>query len=280
MNHVLSTHLFVNQRLTTHWLEKIVNAGIPAIEIFCARQHINYRDQGQIADLAAWFRDSPLKVHSMHAPMYTDDVWGRSGPQAHVNITEPIKHKRIAQVDEIKRTLETAETIPFSYLIQHLGEGGDEFDERRSDAAFTSLEELIIFAHQRGVQILLENIPNGYSSAERLTLFLRQTHLRLGFCFDVGHANMNEGVEKAFETMKDRIRSTHLHDNDGKSDSHLFPFLAQGGSIDWKKTMRLLKSLPGQYPLLLELKESAQFPQPLEAVKEIFDKLEQIDVTS
>ena len=71
MNHVLSTHLFVNHRLTTVWLDKIWHAGIPAVEIFCARQHLDYRDQAQIAELGHWFRDSQLKLHSLHSPMYT-----------------------------------------------------------------------------------------------------------------------------------------------------------------------------------------------------------------
>ena len=48
--------------------------------------------------------------------------------------------------------------------------------------------------------------------------------------------------------MKGRIRSTHLHDNNGKEDSHLFPFFAEGGTIDWKKTMELLRRGPEQYP--------------------------------
>ncbi|MBV8817654.1 MAG: sugar phosphate isomerase/epimerase [Acidobacteriaceae bacterium] len=280
MDHVLSTHVLANHRLTTVWLERIQNAGIPAVEIFCTKQHINYRDQGQISDLAAWFHDSPLKVHSLHSPIYSDDVWGRSGPSSHINIAETVKGKRIAHVDEIKRALEIAETIPCKYLIQHLGAGEEEYDERAVDAAFTSLEELSIFAHQRGVQILIENIPNALSSAERLMLFIKQTHLRAGFCLDVGHANLNEGVPEAFETMKDRIRSTHIHDNDGKTDQHLFPFLAQGGTIDWNNTMKLLRSRPDQYPLLLELKESPQHPNPLAAVTQIFEKLESLDGAS
>ena len=95
-------------------------------------------------------------------------------------------------VDEIKRALEIAETIPFRYMVQHLGVRGEEFDERKVEAAFTSLEELSVFARQRGVEILLENIPNGLSSAERLRIFLEMTHLDLNYCFDVGHANMHE----------------------------------------------------------------------------------------
>ena len=73
MKHALSTHLFVNHRLTVALLDRIMRAGIPAVEIFCARQHLDYRDRAQIAELAHWFRDSELKLHSLHAP----DVHGR-----------------------------------------------------------------------------------------------------------------------------------------------------------------------------------------------------------
>jgi sugar phosphate isomerase/epimerase len=278
MNHVLSTHLFVNHRLTTVWLDKIWDAGVPAVEIFCAKQHLDYYNKAQIAELGHWFRDAELKLHSLHSPMYNDDVWGRSGPKSIITITEPIKSKRIPMVDEIKRALEIAETVPFRYLIQHIGVGDEEYDERKLDAAFTALEELTIFARQRGVEILIENIPNRLSSAERLMHFVNYTHMDLHFCFDVGHANINEGVEAAFNMFKDRIRSTHLHDNDGKADKHLFPFLAKGGTINWKRTMELLASLPNQYPLLLELKETPDFPQPFESVKQIFEKLEMLAV--
>ncbi|MGH9631857.1 MAG: sugar phosphate isomerase/epimerase family protein [Bryobacteraceae bacterium] len=278
MNHVLSTHLFVNHRLTTVWLDRVWDAGVPAVEIFCARQHLDYRDRAQINELGHWFRDSELKLHSLHSPMYNDDVWGRSGPQAVLDITETVKARRIATVDEIKRALEIAEVVPYRYLIQHLGAAVEEYDERRLDSAFSSLEELSLFARQRGVEILLENIPNALSSAARLVSFLDRTHLDLHFCLDVGHANLNEGVETAFNTMKTRIRSTHLHDNDGKADSHLFPFLAQGGTIDWKRTVELLVSRSDQYPLLLELKESPDTPKPFEAVRRIFEQLESLAV--
>ena len=41
-------------------------------------------------------------------------------------------------VDEIKRAIEIAEVIPFKYLIQHIGVGGEEFDMRKFDAAFSA----------------------------------------------------------------------------------------------------------------------------------------------
>jgi sugar phosphate isomerase/epimerase len=275
MDHYLSTHLFVNHRLTVAMLSKIEAAGIPGVEIFCARQHLDYRNKAQINELGHWFRDSKLKLHSLHSPMYTDEIWGRSGPHSVITITEPVKSKRLQSVDEIKRTLEIAEVAPFRHLIQHIGVSGEEFDMRKVDAAFAALEELSIFAHQRGVEILLENIPNELSSAERLLQFNALTHLKMNFVLDTGHAHMNEGVAAAYALMKDHLRSTHVHDNDAKEDKHLFPMLSEGGSIDWKEVMPLLRSGESQYPLLLELKEQPEHAaNPLDAVREIFDKLE------
>ena len=274
MNHALSTHLFVNHRLTVALLSKIEQAGIAAVEIYCARQHLDYREKAQIAELGYWFRDSQIKLHALHAPLYTDEIWGRSGPHAVVSITEPVKGRRLEMVDEIKRALDIAEVVPFRYLIQHIGVAGEEFDERKFDAAFAALEELSLFARQRGVEILLENTPNELASAARLLQFEELTHIGLNYAFDLGHAHMNEGIEKAFNLMKDRIRSTHVHDNGGKEDSHLFPFVLEEGGIDWKNAMRLLASREAQYPLLLELTEQPGMAHPLDSVKEVFDRLE------
>jgi len=270
MELVLSTHLFVRHRLTTVWLERVFDAGFQAVEIFCARQHIDYRDHAQIAELGHWFRDARLQMHSLHSPMYTDDVWGRSGPQAVINITQGVKAKRIAMVDEIKRAIEIAEYVPFRYLIQHIGVAGEEFDERKFDAAFSSLDEIRVFAAQRGVEVLLENTPNDLSSARRLNEFLAQTHLNLNYCFDIGHAHMGPGIEPEFELMKERIRSTHLHDNDGREDQHLFPGL---GSIDWNRAVKMLQPGADRYPLLLELKEPDNMEHPIAEAKQAIDKL-------
>ena len=273
MEQLLSTHLFVRHRLTTIWLERVWDAGFSAVELFCARQHIDYRDQGQIAELGHWFKDSELKVHSLHAPMYSDDVWGRSGPQSVVNITERVKARRIAMVDEIKRAIEVAEVVPFRYLIQHLGVQGEENDERKLDSAFSSLEEIKVFAGQRGVEVLLENTPNALSTGERLNYFLGQTHLNLNYCFDIGHAHMTGDMEAEFAAMKNRIRSTHIHDNNGKEDSHLFP---GKGTIAWNKAMPMLASCAKQYPLMLELREEQNMEHPAQEARRSMDELTRI----
>ncbi len=275
MEHILSSHVVVQERLNINWLHKVQQAGIPAVEIFCARQHLDYRDKAQVRELGHWFRDNDLKLHSLHSPMYSDEYSGRSGPDAVITITERTKAERIRMVDEIKRAIEVAEVAPFRYLVQHMGVLNEEYSDYKVEAAFSSLEELSLFARQRDVNILLENIPNELSSGERLQQFLAVTHLDLNFVFDIGHAHLGAGVEHEFEVMKSRIRSLHVHDNNGKEDKHLFPFLSKEGTIDWASAMELLRSRENQYPLLLELKENPEFPNALEVAPEIFERLEE-----
>lgn len=274
MIHGLSTYLGVNQKLTPRWLDRARAAGTDAIEIFCARQSFDYRERGHVSEIAAYFRDSALRLHSLHAPIYNDDCWGRTGPGAMVNVADLERIRRRDACDELKRVIEVAETMPYRYMVLHMGMSGEDYVERKFDAAFSSLEQLNVFGRDRGVEILLENIPNDLSSASRLGSFLKMTHLDNRYCFDTGHAHMADGVEATFEAMKDRVRSTHVHDNDGANDVHLFPRVAAGGTIDWKKTMELLRSRESQYPLLLELAEIPGMDDPFPAVREVFERLE------
>lgn len=281
MQRALSTYCLASQRLNTVWLDRIGDAGIPLIEIYCSRRHLDYHDHAQVNDIAAWFRSAELKVHSLHSPLYSDESGGRGGPQARVNITEHVKAKRIAIVDEVKRALDLVEAFPFRYFIQHIGIEREEYDERKLDAAFTSLEEIRIFAKQRGVEVLLQNLASGLASAERLLHFNEITHLNLNFCYDSGHANLYEGAANALSLMKGRIRSTHLHDNDGKSDQHLYPVAGgSGGTVPWRRVMTELRAQSAHasepFPMLLEIKELDPGPSPFDRVRKTFDALEQL----
>ncbi len=127
-------------------------------------------------------------------------IGGGSGGLA-VSVAYLERRLRIDSMDEIKRALEIAEHLPFRYLILHMGLPEEEYDLAKFDAAMTSLEHLKIFAKERGVQLLLENIPNELGTPERLVEFLQYTRLNVKICFDTGHAHMTGGVHPAFETL-------------------------------------------------------------------------------
>ena len=90
------------------------------------------------------------------------------------------------------------------------------------------------------------------------------------------HAHLGPGVEHEFTAMKERIRSLHLHDNNGSEDQHLFP-RADGGTIDWTAAMQLLRTRKDQYPLLLELREVPEIENPLGEIARAFDQLEALE---
>src|ERR1700691_1557007 len=118
---ILSTHIFLKQRLHPGLLEMAARSGAGGVELFAARQHFDYTSREHVMELAAWCASNPLQPYSMHAPLYPDREMGRAGAPP-VNVVHPEKSRRIDAMDEIKRALETAEQIPLRFLILHLGE--------------------------------------------------------------------------------------------------------------------------------------------------------------
>lgn len=267
----VSTYLFVKERLHPGILDGFARSGVQAVEIFAARQHIDYANRKQhVKEIAEWFRGSGIPLHSVHAPLYADYEWGRAGAPP-VNIASTDRAGRVEAMDEIKRALEIAEQIPFRYLVQHLGTPNESFSEKKVEDAMTSIEHLRAFAKPLGVSILLENIPNELSTPDRLVELIHQAHFDdVGICFDFGHAHMTSSVREAFEIVRNQIRSTHVHDNAKDRDSHLWP---GQGTIDWKEAVELLRSAPHTPPLLLEIGEDEKV-NALEKLSETFDKLE------
>ncbi len=258
------------ERLHPGLLDQFVAGGAEAIEIFAARGHFNYTDRQHIREIANWFRSTGVTFHSMHSPMYRDEDWGRSGTPP-INIAAVEKRDRIAAMDEIKRALEVAEQAPFRFLVQHVGISNEEANEHKMEAAINSLEHLHAFARPLGVQLLVENIPNELSTPEKLMELLHAGRfVDIDVCFDVGHAHIMSSVSEAFAVLKDRIHSTHVHDNKKEHDSHLWP---GEGSIDWKEAISLLGSAPHVPPLLLEI-EGVEGENVSEKMAEAFGSLE------
>jgi sugar phosphate isomerase/epimerase len=272
MEYGLSTYLYVNERLSSHKLDKILGARFRTIELFAARQHLDYTDRNQVRDVAQWFRDHEVSLHSVHAPLYADAEWGQSGGLA-VSVAYLERRLRIDSMDEIRRALDIADYLPFRYLIVHMGLPDEEYDLSKFDAVMTSLEHLKVSAKDRGVQLLLENVPNELGTPERLVEFLEYTRLNVKICFDTGHAHMKQGLHPAFETLRTYIASTHVHDNRGEKDEHLMPF---DGSIDWREAVRDLRRGEGQFPVLFEIRDYGPQTTSLSRLAEVMARMEDI----
>ena len=269
---VLSTHLFVNQRLHAGLLEMAGQWGAEAVEICAARQHFDYTSREHVAELASWFRSNALTAWSMHAPIYADREMGRSGLPA-LNLLHPEKSRRIEAMDEIKRALETADQIPFRNLVVHLGDKDDEWSPRTVEYAITALEHLGAFARPLGVRPLVENLLSEPTTPEHLVEILQTGHLdQIGVCLDLGHAHITVGVPAAIATLSGRIVQVHAHDNHGMKDEHLWP---GDGAIDWPTTAAALNALAAPPATVLELSSKlADKPSELpERIRRAFELL-------
>lgn len=269
MLRAMSSYVYIGRRLGPSQLDAMKRGGAQAVEIFAARGHFNYHEKEHVRELGSWFKSEGVEFHSVHSPIYMSNDF-RGASQA-LNIVDVEKRNRIDAMDEIKRALEVAEIAPFRFLVQHIGQSNESEDERKFESALSSIEHLRAFARPLGVTLLLENTPNDLAMPEKLMELLRALRYPdLGICFDTGHAHLMGGVQPAYEILADRIRSTHVHDNNNDRDSHLWP---GGGSIDWDQTMKSLRSAPHVPALLMEI-EGADGVDPASKMTEAFKKLE------
>ncbi len=148
----VSTYIFVKERLHPGLLDKLVSGGAQAIEIFGARQHLDYANRKQhIREIADWFRTSGIPLaFGACAALRRLRVGTRGSPP--INIASTDRAARIEAMDEIKRAIEVAEHIPFRFLIQHIGVPNESFNDRKFEAAMTSVEHLRAFAKPLGVR--------------------------------------------------------------------------------------------------------------------------------
>jgi sugar phosphate isomerase/epimerase len=265
MRRILSTYLFVSRRLTTELLGQIAESGFDALEIFATRGHFDYTTRQEIHSIASALSQHGLALASLHAPTSRDLSATREGGTP-LSITEVERVRRIEAMDELKRVIDVAEDLPYSRLILHMGGPRETADPRKRDAAFSSLEHLVLHAHHRGVTIAVENTTSEMGDPAYLRAFVDETRLTgLRFNFDIGHAHVADGpeaerIEKAFAPLRELAVSAHIHDNHGDKDEHLPPY---DGTIDWESAVQILKTAAEpELALTLELKEKSGHDGP------------------
>lgn len=273
MRRVFSTQLFGRSRLTTALLDRMARVGVQEVELHCSLPHLNYRQRGQIEELGHWFRDSEMRVTALHTPTFYDES---ENLHARVSIATEVKAERIKATDEIKRALEVADLIPCEFVLQHIGVDGEEYNQDCADAAFNALDELNVFVGQLGAELLIENGASDLSSAAKLKLLVGMTHLKNGFCFNVGSSHRSGGVVPEFEAMRDRIRMVHLSDNDGVNDLRRAPLAEAGGTVDWAEAVHMLGSLPANTPWGMDLADDPEREKPVVLAADSFSRLEEL----
>ena len=282
MQRLLSTYLFVSRKLTPELLGQISDAKFQGVEIFCARSHFEYAAKAEVQAMADALEAHGLQLVSLHGPTSRDlSAMRESGTP--LSICEVERVRRIEAMDELKRVIDVADDLPYARLILHMGGSRETADPRKRDAAFSTLEHLVLHAHHAGVTICVENTTSEMGDPAYLRAFVDETRLTgLRFNFDIGHAHLADGpeedrIEKSFAPLRELVSAVHLHDNHGDKDEHLPPF---DGSIDWGGAIKTVQSAPQtSLPLVLELKEKTGPEAPgaaeqLTAARKAMDRFE------
>ncbi len=248
----ISTHLFQGSRLTADHLGAIRRAGFADMELCATRSHFDYTSPAAVADLGRWLAEQRLTLHSVHAPV-AEAVRGQTwvAPYSTASASEP---RRRAAVAEVARTLAMARSIPYRYLVLHLGVP-ETRDTPASDnllaAARRSLREVAALAREVGVTVAVEVLGTGLASAAMLVRLLEdeQDLDQTGICLDLGHAHLRGDLVETIEAVSGHVLLTHVHDNAGRRDEHLAP---GQGTINWEATVMALQKLGYDDVLMFE----------------------------
>lgn len=223
-------------------------------------QELNRFFDQSLEELEAFFtphkeaaKKAGVRIHQMHMP-YPIYV-ATSDPEINRYMWEEVAPKSM----EICRFLECKYIVVHGFkLAKYLGSEELEWQET---AKF--LDTLAPMAKEYGITFCMENLYDSVSGrivegpccdarkvVQRIDLFNEKYGAEvLGFCFDIGHANLiGIDFEDFLVTLGKRLKVLHLHDNDGERDLHQIPFTftktrENESSTDWDGFLRGLKKI-------------------------------------
>jgi sugar phosphate isomerase/epimerase len=170
---------------------------------------------------------------NIHAPF-------NANTYSSLNLNE---RKRILNI--LYETLDWANKLNSKYIVIHPGKKYGIDNEKEYEYAKNGIIELALKAEEYGILILVENGLKNLSYmmsdlSECINFFKYDVNefKNIGFCLDIGHANINGKIEKYILELFDKIINIHIHDNDGSFDSHK---MVGKGKVDWYKIIEILK---------------------------------------
>jgi sugar phosphate isomerase/epimerase len=169
-------------------------------------------------------------IHSAHG------CWGGQTIRASrvdLGALDPAAHRE--SVDDLKRCLDWLQAAGGKNLVVH--PGGLSMPEEiwaRRDALARGLIELADHAEASGLVVCVENMPPGVYPGSRMRdlyeLLAELDRPGLALALDTGHAHIAASLTEETLAAGRLLATTHVHDNDGRQDTHEPP---GRGTVDW-----------------------------------------------
>lgn len=231
--------------LLQHDLALAARLGASVVEVL--PQWHSLPDPAQVRET---IEHSGLKLWSVHGP------WGGQAIKAtRVDLADLNESLRQDSIDDLLRALDWSASVGAQVVVVH--PGGLSVDEElgeRTDRLTQSLDILSLEAASRNIRIGVENMPRGVFPGSRmadLAEIIRRINrpTALGLVLDTGHARISGDTCQETLAAQGLLISTHVHDNDGRSDSHRPP---GEGVIDWPAWFAALGQIGYSGPVMLE----------------------------
>lgn len=131
----------------------------------------------------------------------------------------------------------------------------ENYDENR-ELCLDLYSRLIPHLEKTGVKLAVENMfnwdpekgricPTICSSAKEMAYYVDTLGSCFVNCLDIGHTNLTPSTGESTADMirilgKDRLKTLHVHDNDGVRDQHTVPYK---GNMNWDEICKALKEI-------------------------------------
>ncbi len=201
------------------------------------------------SDLRSRIDDKELVVYSAHG------CWGGQSIRAkRVDLSETERFAHREAIDDLKRCLDWLAEVDGKCLVVHpggLSEAGQQ--AARRTALRRGLVEVADHAQGLGLVVCVENMPPGVFPGSRMADLAELggdlDRPELALALDTGHANLTSSAAGETLAAGGRLRTTHVHDNNGRQDAHLPPGF---GTVDWPSWVRALDAIGYTEPVMLE----------------------------
>ena len=227
----------------------IRQAGFEVIALGGSAEHSGYPTAEGRVRIRKLIEENGLGIDSVHCPT-------AGWPLFSLDETE-----RREAVRQCKIAIDAAFELDVEIVVIHSAVGSPEKNTQSRIIAkgIESIGVLSDYSLDKGVKIAVENTTGPDSASVLEGILAEFSGDPIGFCYDVGHENVNGTCFQELEKFGDRLLTVHLHDNWG-GDSHVLPY---EGDIDWDTFKKVFHGLGYSGDLLLEsLTSNSQFKEP------------------
>lgn len=250
--------------LDSEFLKQLKAYGFDGVDFIFGKDFFEIPDKDKAIDhICCNLEDTGLTCAQVHLPYYSMLTSSESyDEEMEANITDSIRY--MSKLGAAWGAFHPMSAVNFNYDT-----------EKALQDNVHRIQNHLKTAEKYNVGIAIENLPFFYdtpnnrfycSKAEEVCeLIDHLNHPLIGACWDFGHINLigcdqfgntiasGYDTKKALESMENRIKIIHVHDNYGDYDWHHCPTI---GTVNWYELLPVLfqRDFSGYFSLECELK--------------------------